>query len=97
MKKIIMILSFSLALFSYTIKVNADTVCYDVEGEVKTYNTSPTTQSGTMELFLTNQVTGEEVRLEGNINGMITGSAEGAIYLTQSPLMMKKNLIPSQL
>ena len=65
MKKIIMILSFSLTIFGFTHRVNANTVCYDVEGEVETNNTSLYQQTGKIELSLTSQETGEEVHLEG--------------------------------
>jgi len=85
MKKIVIILTFSLVLFGYTHRVNADNICYDVGGEIRTNTISLTQQSGTIELLLTNQEIDEEVRLEGEINGMIIGDdADGAIYLTHT-------------
>ena len=85
MKKIMMILSFSLMLLGYTYRVNAETVCYDVEGEVTTNNISSTQQAGNLEFFLTNKETGEELSLEGDLTGMIIGTdEEGAIYLTHT-------------
>ena len=80
-----MILSFSLMLLGYTYRVNAETVCYDVEGEVTTNNISSTQQAGNLEFFLTNKETGEELSLEGDLTGMIIDAdEEGAIYLTHT-------------
>lgn len=71
MKKIIQVF-LSLTFLSYTFSVNADTVCYDITGEVKTINTSLSTQSGFFEFTATDPVTGEVLQLEGNVMGQIT-------------------------
>jgi len=94
MKKIIILTSFYLTLFSYTHSVHAETVCYDVEGEVKTTNILPegypaipsTQQEGIIELSLTDKGTGEEVLLEGHLSGTIIGFDEvtGAVLLSHT-------------
>ncbi len=85
MKKIIVILSFTLVLFGYTYRVNAGVVCYDVDGVAQTNNVSATQQFGMMKLSLTSQKTGEVVDLEGDLNGMTIGSdADGAVYLSHT-------------
>ena len=84
MNKTLTLLSLSFALFGYAQGTYAD--CYDVTGEAKTYSSETgAQQSGFIEYSLTNQQTGEETRLEADINGMVIGTdAQGAIYLTHT-------------
>lgn len=87
MKKIIIPLSLCFSLLNYAGTVSAGETCYDVDGDIQTVNTSPSTQFGTIALDLVEQESGELVQIEGFINGTITGG-DGLTYVELSHTMI---------
>jgi hypothetical protein len=69
---------------AWSVPAMSEPFCYDVEGDVKTENTSPLHQEGTVRLLLLSQGGDEGFRQEGTIQGVVTGATTTATYLSHT-------------
>ncbi len=80
MKKTLFVVTFSLFVAWSSICVSD--ICYTVEGEVKTVNTSPISQSGSIDLLLLDEYDNETFREGGELDGTIIGGNIDGLLLS---------------